>query len=105
MHRNIVPWVSGQDVGPGDRLRSRSIIGGQAFSPQRNQPPQRLVITIDGPAGVGKSTVAKQLATRLRYSYLDTGALYRAVAWKLNATGVSSSNPGALSDMLAATRI
>jgi cytidylate kinase len=41
-----------------------------------------MIIAIDGPAGVGKSTVAKLLATRLGYLYLDTGALYRAVAWK-----------------------
>lgn len=40
-----------------------------------------MIIAIDGPAGVGKSTVAKMLAERLGYLYLDTGALYRAVAW------------------------
>src|SRR5262245_39756343 len=38
------------------------------------------VVTIDGPAGAGKSTTARQLATRLGYSFLDTGALYRTVA-------------------------
>lgn len=40
------------------------------------------VITIDGPSGAGKSAIAKMLAKRLGYKYLDTGALYRAVAWK-----------------------
>lgn len=40
------------------------------------------IITIDGPSGAGKSTIAKRLAKRLGYRYLDTGALYRAVAWK-----------------------
>lgn len=40
------------------------------------------VITIDGPSGAGKSTIAKMLARKLGYKYLDTGALYRAVAWK-----------------------
>lgn len=40
------------------------------------------VITIDGPAGSGKSTVSKALAERLNYLYLDTGALYRALAYK-----------------------
>lgn len=43
--------------------------------------PLRFVITIDGPAGVGKSTVAKRLATRLGLVYLDTGATYRALAY------------------------
>ena len=43
----------------------------------------RLVVTIDGPAGVGKSTMAKRLARELGIPYLDTGAMFRAVAWKL----------------------
>lgn len=42
----------------------------------------RTVITIDGPAGAGKSTVAKELARRLGFSYLDTGAMYRALTLK-----------------------
>ncbi len=41
----------------------------------------RLVITIDGPSGAGKSTMAKLLASTLGYSYMDTGAMYRAVAY------------------------
>lgn len=41
------------------------------------------IVTIDGPAGVGKSTMAKQLARELGIPYLDTGAMFRAVAWKL----------------------
>jgi cytidylate kinase len=40
-----------------------------------------MIVAIDGPAGAGKSTVARRLAERLRFRYLDTGAMYRAVTW------------------------
>jgi CMP/dCMP kinase len=40
-----------------------------------------MIVAIDGPAGAGKSTVARQLAQRLGFSYLDTGAMYRALTW------------------------
>ena len=42
--------------------------------------PKRVVVAIDGPAGAGKSTIAKRLAARLGFTYIDTGAMYRAVA-------------------------
>lgn len=44
-------------------------------------PPQTLIVTIDGPAGSGKSSAARSLADRLEFDFLDTGAMYRAVAW------------------------
>jgi len=40
-----------------------------------------MIVAIDGPAGAGKSTVARQLAERLSFRYLDTGAMYRALTW------------------------
>ena len=43
---------------------------------------RRLIIAIDGPSGAGKGTVAREIARRLGYNHLDTGAMYRAVAWK-----------------------
>lgn len=49
---------------------------------------RRLVITVDGPAGSGKSTVSRILAKRVFYMYLDTGLLYRAVAWQAMQRGV-----------------
>lgn len=54
------------------------------------------VITIDGPAGAGKGTVARQLAERLGYRLLDTGAMYRAVAWSLRRGGVPLDDPEAI---------
>lgn len=44
--------------------------------------PKRKIIAIDGPSGAGKSTVARALAEKLGYIYIDTGAMYRAIAWK-----------------------
>jgi CMP/dCMP kinase len=43
---------------------------------------KRLIIAIDGPSGAGKGTVARAVASRLNYRHIDTGAMYRAVAWK-----------------------
>lgn len=43
--------------------------------------PNNLIITIDGPSGAGKSTVAKMIARKLQYTYIDTGAMYRGVAY------------------------
>lgn len=56
--------------------------------------PER--IAIDGPAGAGKSTVGEQLARKLGYLYIDTGAMYRAVAWLALREGVSVDDGPAL---------
>ncbi len=48
-----------------------------------------MIITIDGPSGTGKSTVARGLADSLGITYFDTGALYRAISWKILKEGVS----------------
>ena len=50
------------------------------------------IIAIDGPAGAGKSTVAKGVADRLGYLYIDTGAMYRAIAWKVLQAGIAVSD-------------
>jgi cytidylate kinase len=64
-----------------------------------------LVIAIDGPAGAGKSTVAKLLASRLGYLYLDTGALYRALAWKVKRVNVAADDAAGVERLLATTRL
>lgn len=57
------------------------------------------VIAIDGPAGSGKSSVSKEVARRLGYAYLDTGAAYRAVAWHVVAQG---ANPAVSTEVVRA---
>ncbi len=58
-----------------------------------NDAAKRLIIAIDGPAGAGKSTIARAIARRLGFAYIDTGAMYRAVAlWGLRA-GISADDP------------
>ncbi|MBL7959021.1 (d)CMP kinase [bacterium] len=54
---------------------------------------RKLIITLDGPAGSGKSTTAKQLAMRLGYAYLDTGAMYRAITLMVLSRKVNPSIP------------
>ncbi len=62
---------------------------------------KKIVVAIDGPAGAGKSTVAHAVAGRLGLPYLDTGALYRAIAWKLDKEGVAPEEGERISKALA----
>jgi cytidylate kinase len=58
-----------------------------------------MVVAIDGPSGAGKSTVARQLAERLGYLYIDTGAMFRAVALAVKRAGVSLDDEDALAEV------
>ena len=63
------------------------------------------VLTIDGPAGAGKSSTARRLARRLGVRYLDTGAIYRAVALLLDEAGILPSKEDAVRRALASARV
>ena len=62
-------------------------------------------IAIDGPAGAGKSTVARMIAKKLGFVYIDTGAMYRALTWKTLQKGADLHNSQALKDLAQATDI
>ena len=62
-------------------------------------------IAIDGPSGAGKSTIAKILAKELGITYLDTGAMYRALGLKAYNNGISPSDEGAVSELIGKTTI
>ena len=64
-----------------------------------------MIIAIDGPAGSGKSTAAKGLAERLGFTYLDSGAMYRAFTWKACRSGVDFSDKEGLCKLLDETII
>jgi cytidylate kinase len=66
---------------------------------------KKYVITIDGPAGAGKSTVSKILAKKLDYVYLDTGALYRAMAYKALKLKISLDEVSSLTDLCSHTKV
>ena len=64
-----------------------------------------LVVAIDGPSGAGKSTAGRALAVQLGYTYIDTGAMYRALALKASRSGVSLDAEEALAALLRASSI
>lgn len=57
-------------------------------------------ITLDGPSGSGKTTIARELAESLGYLYVDTGAMYRAVAWFVDKSGIDFNNESGIIDAL-----
>jgi cytidylate kinase len=63
------------------------------------------IIAIDGPSGAGKGTIARAVAHRLDYHHVDTGAMYRAVAWKALREGIDLSDEEATADVARRARI
>lgn len=70
-----------------------------------SKPVNKVVIAIDGPAGAGKSTISKILARELGLHYLDTGAMYRALAFKAQEHGIDMKNGEAAADLMSRTEI
>jgi len=66
---------------------------------------RKLVIAIDGPSGAGKGTVARAIAMALGYRHVDSGAMYRAVAWKALREGASLEDEDAVANLAARARI
>src|SRR5439155_1766496 len=68
-------------------------------TPIRGLSAGAMIVAIDGPAGAGKSTVARRLADRLGFRYLDTGAMYRAVTWLALQHGVDLEDEQAVAEL------
>lgn len=62
-------------------------------------------VALDGPAGAGKSTVARMVAKELDYVYVDTGAMYRTITWKALREGLSMEDADGIAELAASTRI
>lgn len=76
-----------------------------ARSHESRSPVYHRVIAIDGPAASGKSSVAQQLAQRLGFVYVNSGAMYRAVTWHVIACGIDPGDPAAVAHLLENTRL
>jgi len=77
----------------------------QETGDSRRARGDRLIIAIDGPSGAGKSTLAKRLAKELKFVYLDTGAMYRALALKALRQGIDLADDARLAELIAGTEI
>jgi cytidylate kinase len=64
-----------------------------------------MIVTIDGPAGAGKSSAARELAKRLGVHFLDTGSMYRAVAFAVRELGINVNDPAAVKKLLETVQL
>jgi len=66
---------------------------------------RRLIVAIDGPSGAGKGTVARTIAERMSYRHIDTGAMYRAIAWLAGHDGVDLHNEERIAALASSARL
>lgn len=101
-----VALVEGATLKPLERLEGLALIaaavrcGSTRLIDHLFLMPRAPIVAIDGPAGAGKSTVTRALARRLGLTYLDTGAMYRALAWWVLRQGVDPADPVAVAPLL-----
>ncbi|MGB7443908.1 MAG: (d)CMP kinase [Coleofasciculaceae cyanobacterium] len=63
------------------------------------------IVAIDGPAGAGKSTVTRQVAKKLGLMHLDTGAMYRAITWRVQSSGIDLSDEPAIAELVRESEV
>lgn len=101
-----VAMVDGHTLQPLERLRGLTLLaaavhcGSTRLIDHLFLMPRAPIVAIDGPAGAGKSTVTRALARRLGLTYLDTGAMYRALAWWVLRQGVNPEDARAVAPLL-----
>jgi cytidylate kinase len=99
------------DGGKGKKHRSGVTLSLRSDLRPRGKPRpsgrgvKKLTIAIDGPSGAGKSTVARSLAKRLGYVYIDTGAMYRSLAFRVKEKGIPPENESTLSQLALSIHI
>ncbi|MEN9229565.1 MAG: bifunctional pantoate--beta-alanine ligase/(d)CMP kinase [Thermostichus sp. DG02_5_bins_236] len=96
---NLLLTVAQEEAAqPVEAIHPRGLSGASAT-------PRRPLIAIDGPAGAGKSTVARAVAAQLQLLYLDTGAMYRAITWLALQQGIPLDNAEQLTQLAAQTQL
>jgi len=104
-------YLAGDDIKDGAmlaiavRIGTTRLIDNMLLHPQDRKPNRKPIVAIDGPAGAGKSTVARLAACELGLLYLDTGAMYRAVTWAVLQAGIDINDLDAVAEIACSCEI